>query len=235
MLQQKKIVVIGGASGIGYAVAELAKSQGASVVIGSSNEANVRGAADKLQATGHVVDLRDEKSVQAFFEKVGPFDHLVSTAGDWGGGFGGQTASIDLAAAARMLDVRFWGVIGAVKHATKTIAKDGSIVLTGGMLTHRPMKGAPLATAIGAAMEGLARGFAIDLAPIRVNLVAPGLVLTGHVEKNIPEQARTAMTAGLPVPRPTTPAETALAYLYAMTNRYVTGQVLPVDGGSLLT
>ncbi len=140
-LEGKHVVVVGGASGIGFAVADLARAQGAAVVIGSSNEANVRAAVERLPgAKGRSIDLRDEASVAGFFDELGPFDHLVITAGDWGGAGFGSARDLDLAKARDSLTVRFWGVLAAVKHGCRTIAQDGSITLTSGMLTHRPIK-----------------------------------------------------------------------------------------------
>jgi NAD(P)-dependent dehydrogenase (short-subunit alcohol dehydrogenase family) len=230
----KRVIVIGGASGIGFAIAELVHALGAAVVIASSTEANVRAAAARLPgATGATVDLRDEASVARFFAATGAFDHLALTAGDWDVPIFVSVRELDLDQARGALGVRFWGVLAAIKHASRTIAADGSITLTSGMLAHRPIKGAPLATAIGGAIEHLARGLALDLAPVRVNAVCPGLVLTEHVQQ-MPEAMRQASVAPLPIPRTATPAEAARAYAYLMANDYATGQILPVDGGGLV-
>jgi NAD(P)-dependent dehydrogenase (short-subunit alcohol dehydrogenase family) len=230
-LDGKRVIVIGGASGIGFAVAALAREAGAEVVIASSTAANVDAAVGRLSgATGGAVDLRSEASVSRFFETHGAFDHLAITAGDWGGSMFADTRDLDLAAARDGLEVRFWGVLAAVKHASRTIAPNGSITLTSGMLAHRPRKGAPLATAIGGAVEHLARGLAVDLAPVRVNAVCPGMILTDIV-KQMPPETLQAYVAGLPLPRAASPTEAATAYVYLMLNGYVTGQILPVDGG----
>ena len=92
------------------------------------------------------MDVRDEASVSAFFDAVGPFHHLVFTAGDWGQ-MRGPTRDLDIEASKARMEVRFWGAARAAKHAVRQIAADGSISLTGGMLAHRPMPGAPLTTA----------------------------------------------------------------------------------------
>ena len=234
-LDGKRVVVIGGASGIGFAVAQLAQESGAAVVIGSSGEANVAAAVERLPgATGRTVDLRDEQNTADFFRQIGPFDHLAMTAGDWSAAMFGATADIDLPQARDGLAVRFWGALTAAKHACGTIAEDGSITLTSGMLAHRPMKGAPIATAIGGAVEHLTRGLAVDLAPVRVNAVSPGIIRTEHTEQTMPTERLQAFVAPLPLARAGSPVEAAQAYVYAMLNPYVTGQILPVDGGALL-
>jgi NAD(P)-dependent dehydrogenase (short-subunit alcohol dehydrogenase family) len=233
-LDGKRVVVIGGASGIGFAVAALAREIGAEVVIASRNAAKVATAVECLSgATGGAVDLRDEASVSSFFETLGAFDHLAITAGDWGGTRFVATQDLDLVAARDGLEIRFWGVLAAVKHGSRMIAPDGSITMTSGLMAHRPRKGAPLATAIGGAVEYLARGLAVDLAPVRVNAVCPGMVLTETV-KQAPEETLRAWVAGLPLPRGASPTEAATAYVYLMLNGYVTGQAVPVDGGGLL-
>ena len=233
-LEGKRVVVIGGTSGIGFAVAELARAQGAAIVIGSSVEANVNAAIARLPgATGRPVDLRDEASVAGFFGAFGTFDHLAITAGDWGGPIFVSSRNLDLEQARALLEVRFWGVLAAVKHGCRTIAQDGSITLTSGMLAHRPRQGAPLPTALGGAVEHLCRGLAMDLMPVRVNAVCPGIVLTDQV-KQMPEAALQSIVRPLPVPRAASLAEAARAYVYLMLNGYVTGQILPVDGGGLI-
>jgi NAD(P)-dependent dehydrogenase (short-subunit alcohol dehydrogenase family) len=230
-LEGDRVVVIGGASGIGFAIAELARELGAQVVIASSGAARVEAGLARLPgATGGIVDLRDEASIKSFFETLGPYDHLAITAGDWGGAYAG-IRDLDLTAARAALEVRFWGVLAAVKYGVASMADEGSITLTSGMLSHRPRKGAVMA--VGGAVENLGRSLAVDLAPIRVNTVCPGYTLAGPVLDMAPDRLAAA-TSRLPLPRAATASEAAKAYIYAMTNGYVTGQVLPVDGGGLL-
>ncbi len=234
-LDRTRVVVIGGGSGIGFAVAGLAREAGAEVVIASSRAATVDAAVERLiGSAGRIVDLRDEAAIAGFFKDVGSFDHLAITAGDWGGAMFASTRDIDLDQARDGFAVRFWGALAAAKHSCRTIAQDGSITLTSGMLAHRPIKGTPVAAAVGGAVEHLTRGLAIDLAPVRVNAVCPGVILTEHVEQMMPEARLRSFVAPLPVPRAGTPAEAAKAYVYLMLNRYATGQILPVDGGGLL-
>ncbi|MGH6987712.1 MAG: SDR family oxidoreductase [Caulobacteraceae bacterium] len=233
-LDGAKVVVIGGASGVGFAVATAAMEAGAKVVVGSSRAPRIEAAAQKLGrgAEGRTVDVKDEASVAAFFDAAGRFDHLVFTAGDWGQMFG-PTRDLDVEAGKARMEVRFWGAVRAAKHAIGQIANDGSITLTGGMLAHRPMPGAPLTTASAHTTEGLAMGLARDLAPIRVNGVCLGLIMSEQVQ-TMGEARIKGFTANLPLPRGGTVEEAAEAYLYLMRASYVTGQVVRVDGGASL-
>jgi len=231
-LTGRRVVVIGGSTGVGFAVTEAAKAEGASVVIGSSQADKVEAAVKKLGvgASGLVVDAGDEANVAAFFEKIGPFDHLVFTAGDWGGSFFAPVRDVSIAEMQAGLTVRFWGALAAVKHGCRTIAPNGSITLTGGMLAHRPLKGAPMVTAVAGAIEHLTVGLSLDLAPVRVNAVCLGMIGTDRT-MTMPEAMLRAYTDRLPIPRVGDPAEAAQAYIYLMRGGYTTGQVVVVDGG----
>jgi NAD(P)-dependent dehydrogenase (short-subunit alcohol dehydrogenase family) len=235
-MRAKRAVVIGGSSGIGFAVAEALQNQHAEVIVVSSNKEKVETAVKRLSngARGFAVNVRDEAEVARFFSLLGSFDHLVFTAGDWGS-FGGSTLEeLDLAKAGDVFAVRFWGALSAIKHAHKTISPNGSITLTDGMIAHRPRKGAAVSTAMAGAIEHLVQGLAVELAPVRVNAVCPGLVRT-EIWNSIPEDQREArtkrMTERQPLPRAGEPSELAEAYLYLMRGGYTTGQVLRVDGG----
>jgi NAD(P)-dependent dehydrogenase (short-subunit alcohol dehydrogenase family) len=235
-LNGQRVAIIGGSSGIGYAVAGCAQAEGAQVVIGSSKAANVEAAVTSLGqgVSGSRVDVSDEVSVATFFEGLGTFDHLVFTAGDWGPHlFSGPIAKMDFGSPSEALKVRFWGALIAIKHAQGLISPNGSITLTDGVLAHRPRKGAPLSTAFGGAIEHLTRGLAVDLAPIRVNAVCPGLVLNERLNRS-PELVRQQTERQL-IARGADPSEVAQAYLYLMRGGYTTGQVLIVDGGLMLT
>jgi NAD(P)-dependent dehydrogenase (short-subunit alcohol dehydrogenase family) len=238
-LNGKRVLVVGGGSGIGYAVAEGVIADGASVTVASSNAQRVEAAAARLgeSAKAAQLDATDEDAVKAFFEASGGFDHIAYTAGDWGGPRRGALADMDLEAARSVFNVRFWGALAVAKHGAKVLPEGGSITLTDGMIAHRPSKGAAVSSAMAGAIEHLVRGLAVELAPIRVNGVCPGLILTG-VWDSIPEEARAQRLADMTktqlVPRAGDPEETAEAYLYLMRGGYTTGQVLYVEGGSAL-
>jgi NAD(P)-dependent dehydrogenase (short-subunit alcohol dehydrogenase family) len=238
-LQGKRIVIVGGTSGIGLAVAEGALREGAQVLVGSSRQETIDGALASLGegAGGFVIDVTDEASVQAAFAAIGAFEHLAFTAGDWSGAGRGEVGALDLEAARAVFAVRYWGAVSVVKHARASLPPGGSITLTDGMYAHRPGKGGAISTSMLAAVEHLAKGLAFDLAPIRVNCVCPGLIQTGAWD-SIPADKREErlkhMTSHLPLARAGQPWEAAEAYLYLMRGGYTTGQVLRVDGGGSL-
>lgn len=238
-LDGQGVLVIGGGSGIGFAVAQAALADGARVTVASSHADKVAAAAAKLGpgAEGRTLDVTDEAAVAAFFAEGAGFDHVVFTAGDWGGARRGPLADLDLGAAADTFRVRFWGAVTVAKHAGPRLPPGGSLTLTDGMIAQRPSKGSSIATAMAGAIEHLTRGLAVELAPVRVNCVCPGLIRTG-VWDSIPEDVRedrfAKLTARQLLPRIGEPDEAAQAYLYLMRGGYTTGQVLYVEGGSSL-
>lgn len=233
----KRIVVLGGSSGIGLAVAQQAAAQGAQVVIASSNADRIQNALQTLGggAEGRSVDLSHEKAIQKFFTTLGDFDHLVFTAGDSLNI--GEIATADLEQAHRAFDLRYWAALAAVKYGSAHIRQGGSIVLTTGLAGQRPHQGWAFGASVTSAVEGLTRALAVELAPLRVNAVSPGVVRTS-LWKNMTEQDRDAMYEHignkLLVGRVGEPEEIAHAYLYLMQEGYSTGQVIVVDGGGSL-
>ena len=238
-LDGKRVLVIGGGSGIGFAVAEAAVRAGAQVQLASRDGGKVAEAAARLgnAASSAALDITDEAAVVAFFDGGERYDHIVTTAGDWGGPRRGPLAEADLTAAASLFKVRFWGALAIAKYGVKALSPGGSITLTDGMVAHRPTKGSTVSTAMAGAIEHLTRALAVELAPVRVNCVCPGLIRTG-VWDRIPEEGREAefarLTAHQLVPRIGEPEEAAEAYLYLMRGGYTTGQVLFVEGGTAL-
>jgi NAD(P)-dependent dehydrogenase (short-subunit alcohol dehydrogenase family) len=236
-LSEKRIVVLGGSSGIGLAIAQTAAEEGATVVIASSRQARIDAALATLPAgtQGHVLDLADGDATQALFARLGSFDHLVFTAGETLQL--GSLATTDVDAARRFFALRYWGAYCAAKYGSSNIRKGGSIVFTSGIAGQRPQAGWALGASICAAMEGLTRALAVELAPIRVNIVSPGVVRT-PLWANMAEADRKALyhetAERLPVGHVGDADEIAEAYLYLMRQGYSTGQVLVVDGGAVL-
>ena len=236
-LQNHRVVLLGGTSGIGLATAQAALAAGASVVVVSSRSQRVTETLAKLgeRAEGHAVDLSDESAVSGLFERLGPFDHLVYSAGE--SLQIGRLAETGFDTVRKAFDLRLFGAMAAVKHAAPHLRPGGSVVLTSGVASQRPQKGWTVGASICGAMEAFTRALAVELAPIRVNLVSPGFVRT-PLWANIPEAQREAMYADvgatLPVGRIGEAQDIAQTYLYLMSNRYSTGQVVVVDGGGVL-
>lgn len=236
-LKDKRVLVIGGGSGIGLGIATSAASEGAKVTIASRDAGKIAAAAKPIDASPAVIDVREEEGVARFFREHGAFDHIAFTAGDWEGVAPGPLADLDLAKAAARMTTRFWGAVAVAKHGATRLPPGGSYTITDGMLARKPMKGMPTVTAGACAVEGLALGLAVDLAPVRVNCVCPGLIQTEMWEK-FPAGYRDrlmAMTQKQLLQRPGTTAEAAEAYLTCMRNGFLTGQVIRVEGGIALT
>jgi NAD(P)-dependent dehydrogenase (short-subunit alcohol dehydrogenase family) len=236
-LSGTRILILGASSGIGLATAKAAAAEGASVVIVSSNQQRIDQALKKLPSgsKGFAVNLSDEKNIRSFFDTIGNFDHLVYCAGE--NLSLAPIADTDIDQARQFFTVRFWGAYTTVKYAATRINPGGSIGLMGGNAGLRPDKGWTVASSICGAMEGLNRALAVELAPIRVNLVAPGVIRTGLWD-GMPAADRetyfTALAGKLPVHRIGAPEDIAQAYIYLMKQGYCTGQQLVVDGGHIL-
>jgi NAD(P)-dependent dehydrogenase (short-subunit alcohol dehydrogenase family) len=237
-LAQQRIVIIGGSSGMGLATARAAAAAGAAVTIASSDQGRLDTALAGLpgHCDGAVIDARNEADIAALFARVGQLDHMVYTAAE----APGQRALKDLSLkeARRLFELSFWGAIAAAKHAAPHLRPGGSIVLTSGTIGVRPAPGAALAASGAGAIEGLTRGLAVELAPIRVNAVRPGVIRTPMWDQ-IPEPQREALfttLAGRTLTKTVGAADQiAATHLYLMENQFVTGTVLTVDGGFVLT
>jgi NAD(P)-dependent dehydrogenase (short-subunit alcohol dehydrogenase family) len=236
-LKDKRVVIAGGSSGIGFATAAAAAREGAQVIIASRNAERVAAALANLPAgaQGQSVDFTDEAQVKNWFEKIGPFDHLVYTAGETLQL--GLLADTDVQTARLAFEVRYWGAFTVVKYGHASIRKGGSIVLTTGIAGLRPHKGWTVPSSTLGAMESLTRALAVELAPLRVNAVSPGIVRT-PLWDNMSASDRDAMYALFAAALPTgyigEAEDIAQTYLYLMQERFSTGQMIVVDGGGVL-
>src|ERR1700723_515095 len=234
---EKRIAVLGGSSGIGLAVAQQVVARGARAIIASSNADRVKQAVATLdgKGEGHALDLSNERDIQNFFQKIGDFDHLVFTAGETLQL--NELVATDLTKARHAFELRYWAALAAVKYASPHIRKDGSIVLTTGVAGRRPHKGWTVVASICGTIEALTRALAVELAPIRVNAVCPGVVRT-NLWQNMSEKDRDRLfeSAGkrLPVGRVGEAHDLAQAYLFLMQEGFSTGQTIVVDGGTAL-
>lgn len=237
MLKNKKIIIIGGSSGIGLETAELAIAQGAEVIIASRSEEKLKQAEELLgsNATSYRLDTTVEQDVRAFFEAVGSFDHLVVSAAETSGG---PFLDTETSKFRQLFDNKFWGQYYAVKYGAPKISPTGSITLFSGVVAYKAMIGSSMLGAVNAAVSNLGQTLALELAPIRVNVVSPGIIDTPSRSK-MPEEARLqfydTLARKLPVKRVGRAEDVAEGVLYLIQNGFVTGTVLHVEGGHILT
>ncbi|RQR47479.1 short chain dehydrogenase [Burkholderia sp. Bp9140] len=232
-LHGKKVLVVGGSSGIGAAAAQAFAQHGAVVTIASRDPAR---AGAGITAGGHLrteaLDITDTAAVDAFCARAGQFDHVVISAAKTATG---PIRALPLADAQAAMDSKFWGAYRVARSID--IAPGGSLTFVSGYLSVRPSASSVLQGAINAALEALARGLALELAPVRVNTVSPGLVATPLWDKLAPD-ARDAMYAGaaqrLPAGRVGQPEDIANAIVYLATTPYATGSTVLIDGGGAI-
>jgi len=230
-----KVVVIGGTSGIGLGVVQACLAQGAQVVAASRSGRHSGFSADQPGLRFVAVDIQDEASLAALYREVGAFDHLVLTPG--GGVALAEFRTLDLAAAHKSYEMKFWGQLAAVKQALPTLNTGGSVTLTSGAASRRPMKSWAVLSSLNGAVETLGRALAVELAPLRVNVVCPGFVDTpawGAVSEAQRQELFRARAERTLVGRVGTPGDLAQAYVHCMLNGFATGTTLLVDGGATL-
>ena len=230
-LNGKTVIVIGGSSGIGAAVAQAAAARGAQVVL--AGRRLVSGVENGLRS--EPVDVTDAASLQRLFEAVGRFDHLVYTSGP---SVRAKTlGETDLIEAQENFNVKLWGSLRAIQQALPFLNEHGSISLTSGQLGRKSVAGQFIKTGINAATEALVKQLAKELAPRRVNAISPGVIDT-PAYAGLSEDQRLAMFAkaggALPVGRVGQAEEVAAGYVLAMENGFMTGAVIDIDGGGLL-
>ncbi|MGC0421398.1 SDR family oxidoreductase [Embleya sp. AB8] len=236
-LHGQRVVVLGGTSGIGLATAMLAAERGAEVTVVSGNPVSVDRALAQLPAgsRGQAVDLTDTAAVRALFEGLGPIDHLVFTAGEPPALMTMDTLDPDRAR--KFFEVRFFGALFAVQAAAPRLRPGGSVTLTTGIAGDRPGPGWSVAASICGAVSALTRALAVELAPIRVNAVSPGMVrspLWDSMTETDREQMYQDTAAAIPLGRIGEVEDIAQAYLSFITQPFATGSVLTLDGGTVL-
>ena len=236
-LRGTNVLVIGGSSGIGLAIAQRAHACGASVAIASRSSERLEAARGVIGSDIAVynVDVSNADQVDETFESLGTLDHVVSSIPSHSPV--GALESLDLSAARTALDLKLFGNVYVARAAARRLVGGGSITMIAAISSRIGSSGMSLLGAANAAVESLGRNLASELAPIRVNVISPGIVDTDYWAYLDPGQ-RGAMlreAAGkLPTGRVGTADDIATIAIALMTSRNITGAVVDVDGGMLL-
>lgn len=238
MLRGQRVVVVGGTSGMGLGAVLAAARAGAEVVVAGRRPVAER---DVLQPEGvrlehAVVDVTDEASVRTMFDGIDKLDHLFVTASPRTGSRGAFLDQ-DVAAAQEFMNGKFFGSWACARYAAPRMPPGGSITFLTGGAAVRPRPGVSMVTAAFAALEAFSRALALELGPLRVNTIRPGLVdsdMWTFLDDAAREKLRQKTRETFPVRRIGTIEDIGHAALFLMTNPYVTGAVLEVSGGETL-
>ncbi len=229
-LENAKVLVIGGSSGFGEAVGRHAAAADARVTLASRSADKLRAAAGRIggQCATAVLDVRDGGAIDNFFAGQEPFDHIVLTAGQLP-----PPGPLSLEHMKEQADARFWSAVHIARGAR--FNPGGSLTLVTGSATLRPPKGIAVLSAIGAAVNALSRGLALEMAPVRVNTVIPGPADTPLWDGMPPEQRAARLEQigkGLPLGRVGTADDVARQIIACMLNPFMTGSLVVLDGGA---
>ncbi|MBC8998634.1 SDR family oxidoreductase [Pseudomonas sp. N40(2020)] len=213
-------VVIGGSSGIGRALALSLETRPGRVIVASRSSG---------------LDVGDIASVERFFTDIGLVDHVIFTAGS--SAPGGPLVNLDFDTAKTAFDVKFWGALAVAKAAAPHIKPGGTITFTSGFLARKTVPGTLIKTAMNAAIEAVAKILAVELAPVRVNVISPGLTDTEAYQGMEPVARKSMLdqaAATLPARRFGRAEDIAQGFLFVIENPFVTGATIDIDGGALV-
>ncbi len=231
-LKDKKVIIVGASSGIGEALARRCVDNGAKVYLLSRSAEKLLKVQQRIGGTSfvHPMDMLDESSVQQTFEAIGAFDCMTVTAVADETRLFSPVRTMTTETARRGME-KFWGTFNCCRAAANYVAKDGAIVVTSSIAIFKPSKNASVMNAASAAVSVFAKALALEIAPTRVNVIAPGVVGTGVWTEEEKENYETWAAKTLPVRHLGTADELAYAYYSVLTNPYMTGSLIPVDGG----
>jgi NAD(P)-dependent dehydrogenase (short-subunit alcohol dehydrogenase family) len=232
-LADQTVVLIGGSSGIGLETARQARAEGAAVIlVGRDADRLARAADDVGAASTAAFDASDPDRLEEFFQDLpGPVDHILVTAG---GAYYAPLAELDFAQARRNVDEHLWMPLHLARAAIGRVRPPGTLLFMGGTGARRPGPGLTLATAMTVAQPALVASLALELAPIRVNLIAAGFVdtpLSAQLLGDDLDRRRDQLRDTLPIGRVVGPADVAALAIHLMTNTALTGATYDIDGG----
>jgi len=234
-LARQTVVVIGGSAGIGLATARLAHEEGADVIVAARHMDPLRRVGEELGAEVRAFDATDPHRLERFFAELpGPIDHLLLTGP---GPYYAPLAEFDFEQAARNVDTHMFLPLRIARESVGRVRPGGTLLFMGGTAARRPAPGFALISAMTAAMPAMTRNLALELAPIRVNLIAAGFVdtaLSAELLGGQLEARREDLRTTLPIRRVVGPADIAALALQLMTNTAITGATYDIDGGQQL-
>ena len=232
-LQGQTVVVIGGSAGIGLETARRASAEGANLILTGRSPERLQRAASEVEALSTAAfDATDPASLAEFFRHLPtPIDHIMVTAGQ---PYYGRLIDLDLAHVRRALDELFSLFIEVAMNAANKVKAGGTLIFMGGTGARRPAIGLGVLSTVTAALPALTANLALELAPVRVNLIAAGFVdtqLSASLLGDELENRRSQLRAKLPIRRIVQPADVAALAVHIMTNTALTGATYDVDGG----
>jgi NAD(P)-dependent dehydrogenase (short-subunit alcohol dehydrogenase family) len=229
------VLVIGGSSGIGLETARLARAQGAGIILTARDPDRLHRAGLELGASIAAFDATDFDRLGGFFDALpAPIDHLLVTAP---GPSYAPLAEFDLDAARRYIDARLLLPLQVAKDAAANVRPGGTLLFMGGTGGRRPPAGRSFIAALTAALSAMTKSLAVEVAPVRVNLLAAGFVdtpLSAALLGDRIDQRRAQLRATLPIGRVVGPADIAALAVHLMTNTAITGATFDIDGGQQL-
>jgi NAD(P)-dependent dehydrogenase (short-subunit alcohol dehydrogenase family) len=234
-LRDKTVLIIGRGSGIARAVTLLARSEGARVIVAGRDRAKLSNSYDDPGISAETIDITDDASIAALADRVGPVDHVVSTASARARG---MLADLQRENLLQSFNTKVIGPTMLAKHFASQINPGGSFVLFSGVHAFKHNVGYLGVGITNGAVDFLTRWLAVELAPIRVNAISPGVIDTGAWDAMGDDGKRDYfehIAAHNPAGRIGTPDDIAAAVLFAMTNTFMTGVTLKIDGGEPLT
>ncbi|GAB3607050.1 SDR family oxidoreductase [Conyzicola nivalis] len=228
-------MVLGGSSGIGFAVAELARDEGANVVLTARDPGRLRAAAERIGAVGSAAfDVSAHGELVAFFDQIGAVDHVFVAAG---GPYYAPLADIDLDAATQSVAGAVGTMLDLARIVPPKLGRGGSLTFMSGTGPRRPAPGASVIAAMAAATTAAAANLALEIAPARINLIAAGFVdteLSARLLGDALQDRRQELRSTLPIGRVVEPGDVAALAVHLMVNTAITGAVFDIDGGQKL-
>ena len=230
------VVVIGGSAGIGLETARRARAEGAKLILTGRNPERLQSAASELEALSTAAfDATDPASLERFFRDLpGTIDHVMVTAGQ---PYYGRLIDMDFAEARRAIDTHLLLALQVARNAAHKVRPGGALLFMGGTGARRPGIGLGIASALTAALPALTANLALELAPVRVNLIAAGFVdtpLSASLLGDELENRRNQLRATLPIRRVVGAADVAALAVHIMSNTALTGATYDIDGGQQL-